>query len=143
MLSQAVEEGSVTEERDLDQLLKFLDPVLNPERYVFCSSTKHAIHIISATTPLATFQEKEGLSLVLKKEQAVQHGLDTGQEFCRITLNVHSSLEAVGLTAAVTACLANAGISANIISAYYHDYIFVPAEQAGQALSTLKNLCGP
>ena len=51
---------------------------------------------------------------------------------------VHSSLAAVGLTAAVAAALADHGISANVVAAFYHDHIFVPAERAEEALAALR-----
>jgi hypothetical protein len=57
-----------------------------------------------------------------------------------IALEVHSSLEAVGLTAAVIKKLTEKDISANVIAAYYHDYIFVQAEKADTALSALEEL---
>jgi hypothetical protein len=62
--------------------------------------------------------------------------------FQRITLSVHTSLEAVGLTAAVSSALAREGISANVVAAYYHDHIFVPVAKANQALSCILKLVG-
>ena len=60
--------------------------------------------------------------------------------FCCIVLTVHSSLNAVGLTAAVAGALAAAGISANVVAAHYHDHIFVPSERAVDALAVLEQL---
>ena len=60
-----------------------------------------------------------------------------------ITLTVHSSLEAVGFLAAVTARLAAAGIAVNAVSAFYHDHLFVPEHRADDALSLLRNLSTP
>ena len=57
-----------------------------------------------------------------------------------ITLTVHSSLEAVGLTAAIATELAGLGISANVVAAYYHDHVFVPCAQAEQAVAGLAAL---
>jgi hypothetical protein len=57
-----------------------------------------------------------------------------------ITLRVHSSLAAVGLTAAVAAALSDHGISANVVAAYCHDHIFVPADRAEEALAALRSL---
>jgi hypothetical protein len=67
-------------------------------------------------------------------------GLAYTQIFAWITLTVHSSLEAVGLTAAFSRALTEAGISCNVVAAYYHDHIFVPTRDAGQAMQVLKNL---
>lgn len=127
-------------EKNLDRILQALDPKLDPESYVFCTIDEPANLLLSATTPLATFQEDEGLSLVLTQDQAVHHHLDSSPVFRRITFGIHSSLEAVGLTAAVAACLAEQGISANVIAAYHHDHVFVPAGDAEKALEVLKSL---
>jgi hypothetical protein len=50
---------------------------------------------------------------------------------------VHSSLEAVGLTAAVAGALTAAGISANVVAAFHHDHVFVPADRAEAAMAQL------
>lgn len=78
--------------------------------------------------------------MVLTKENADKAGLKYESIFKCITLNVHSSLEAVGLTAEVSRRLAQRGVSANIMAAYYHDHILVPAEKAADALSALRDL---
>lgn len=78
------------------------------------------------------------MTLVISAEVATQANLKFEGTFKQITLTVHSSLEAVGLTAAVATKLASCGISANVIAAYYHDHIFVQTEKAEQALSALK-----
>ncbi|MFA0698523.1 ACT domain-containing protein, partial [Vibrio sp. 10N.222.49.C9] len=87
--------------------------------------------------PVGTFIEPEGLTLVLERSVAEQHQLSFDGAFRMITLTVHSSLEAVGLTAAVSTKLAEKGISANVIAAYYHDHIFVQAAKAELALQAL------
>ena len=140
--SRAEVEG-VSGERELDQLLKNIDPRLDPTRYVFCTVAKTANLLISATTPLATFQEDEGLSLVLTEEQAQRHGLSAEPAMCRIILGKHSSKDVVGLTAAVSQRLMKHGVSANVVAAYHHDYIFVPADHAEEALLVLKDLSSP
>jgi hypothetical protein len=88
--------------------------------------------------PLATFREAEGLTLVLDKTDADLAGLSYDSLFSMITLTVHSSLDAVGLTAAVATKLAKYEISANVIAAYYHDHIFVQQDKAEQALAALQ-----
>ena len=57
-----------------------------------------------------------------------------------ITLTVHSSLEAVGLTAAFSKALAEKGISCNVVAAFYHDHLFVRQQDAAAAMETLKGL---
>lgn len=78
--------------------------------------------------------------MVLTKDQADKAGLKYEGIFRKITLMVHSSPDAVGLTAAVSTVLTTTGISANVIASYYHDHIFVSDEKAEQALLALKEL---
>jgi uncharacterized protein len=124
---------------ELAQLLASMKPELSQDEFVFCSvngTFEAYVHL----APLATFSEAEGLTLVLTKSAASGAGLAFEQCFKRITLTVHSSLDAVGLTAAVATKLTTKGISANVIAAYYHDHIFVPSAKAEQALLALEEL---
>lgn len=125
---------------NLDKLLNSLSPKLMPQECVFCS-LKGTLIDYAHLKPIASFQEAEGLTLVLPKTQAQQQGIKFTAVFSQITLNVHSSLEAVGLTAAVSSALSSANISANVIAAYYHDHIFVPIEKSQLAMDVLKQLC--
>lgn len=88
---------------------------------------------------LAMFREQEGLSLILPEAMAAREGL-AGTAMACITLTVWSSLEAVGLTAAVAAALEAEGIPANIVAAYRHDHVFVPEALAERALDALRRL---
>ena len=121
---------------ELDALLASLNPELQPAEYVYCS-VPGPVSTYLALQPLASFTEPEGLTLVLEKSRAEAAGLSCSGCFRQITLTVHSSLEAVGLTAAVSSALTAAGISANVIAAYYHDHIFVPADKADEAMAAL------
>jgi hypothetical protein len=125
-------------ETDLDTLMRNLEPRTLPDTYVFCSVEDANYGALSHTSPLASFAEPEGLTLVLTRESADQEGLAYQGTFRCISLQVHSSLEAVGLTAAVTSELAAHDISANVIAGYHHDHIFVPSRHADLALSLLK-----
>ncbi len=127
-------------EQDLSTLLKALSPLLLPELYVFCSVKDGAYGLLSETNPFAAVAEKEGLTLVITQQQANQHGLFYQGTFRCLTLSVHSSLEAVGLTAAVATKLAVQQISANVIAGFYHDHIFVPSGRADEALELLSSL---
>ncbi len=122
-------------ERDLKKLLGTLSPELLPERYVFCS-VKDA-SVLADLKPFAVVREEEGITIVLTEDDAGTAGLSFDSVFRCITLRVHSSLDAVGLTAAVSGKLADRGISANIIAGFYHDHIFVPAERAEEAAAAL------
>ncbi|EOU2462955.1 ACT domain-containing protein [Vibrio navarrensis] len=124
---------------DLDLLLKSMSPKLLDGEYVFCcvdGPLADHLHL----EPMATFREQEGLTLVVSRDKAELGGLTFDGIFRLITLTVHSSLQAVGLTAAFASQLAKHGISANVIAGYYHDHIFVPQEKAQAALQALESL---
>ena len=121
---------------ELDELLSSMEPKLLAQEFVFCTVSGILADYISLS-PLATFTEQEGLTLVLEKSLAQGAGLKFEGSFRQITLTVNSSLEAVGLTAAVSKKLADKGISANVIAAYYHDHIFVQSAKAEEALYAL------
>ena len=125
--------------KNISELLSSMQPELVDESFVFCTVTGKLAQY-SDLEPIATFIESEGLTLVLTKDRANKAGLHYEGVFRQITLTVHSSLEAVGLTAAVSTKLASKGISANVIAAYYHDHIFVAHDKAEQALLALKEL---
>jgi hypothetical protein len=129
---------SMNGETDLETLLRSMRPELNAGGYVFC--TLDSREQAAALDPLCLFQEREGVTVILPSERADALGLAYTQTFAWITLTVHSSLEAVGLTAAFSRALTEAGISCNVVAAYYHDHIFVPTRDAGQAMQVLKNL---
>jgi hypothetical protein len=127
-------------ETNLEILLATMSPNLMAEEYVFCSVQGDYIDY-NALSPLASFRESEGLTLVISKEMALAHQLPFESVFRGITLTIHSSLDAVGLTAAVSGKLAANNISANVIAAYYHDHIFVQSEKAELALKVLNEFC--
>ena len=127
-------------ETDLSNLLAQLSPELDPETYVFCTFKNAQYGDIQGAKPLAAFMEKEGLTLVVQQHRADHLGLDYSGVFSCITLMVHSSLDAIGLTAAVSSVLAKNQISANVIAAYHHDHVFVPENKAAQALALLQKI---
>ncbi|MEZ9357404.1 ACT domain-containing protein [Vibrio breoganii] len=122
--------------KELDQLLKSMKPHLVDGEFVFCTVEGKLSDYVELD-PVGTFIEPEGLTLVLERSVAEQHQLSFDGAFRMITLTVHSSLEAVGLTAVVSTKLAEKGISANVIAAYYHDHIFVQVAKADLALQAL------
>ena len=126
-------------ERDLDRLLENLSPVLLPDSYVYVSLPGEYADF-SELDPLGSFREEEGWSLIVRESTAAGRGLRYEGSFRVITLTVHSSLEAIGLTAAVAAALASAGISANIVAACFHDHLLVPAAAAEESFAVLDSL---
>jgi hypothetical protein len=127
-------------ETDLRTLIANLRPSLLPNTYVFCTLTNAVYGDLSHTEPLACFIEEEGLTLVLTKENADREKLTYQNTFRCISLQVHSSLEAVGLTAVVATELAANMISANMIAAYHHDHVLVPSADAERATQLLEQL---
>lgn len=125
---------------NLDELLRGLSPRLIDGEYVFCSVKNARYGDYADANPLATFAEEEGLTLVLHKDAAERSGLRYEGVFRCITLGVHSGLQDVGLTAAVSGKLAGHGISANVIAASFHDHVFVPSELADNAVGILLEL---
>lgn len=123
--------------KDLEVLLSNIEPVLDQRNFVFCTFPDFDWEIIHELTPIGFFHEKEGITLIITQENAINKGIDYESVYRLISLNVHSSLDAVGLTAAFSAKLAEKDISANVVAAYYHDHIFVPEEQAIQALDAI------
>ncbi|MDH2345640.1 MULTISPECIES: ACT domain-containing protein [unclassified Bradyrhizobium] len=131
----------MTGERDLNTLLRDMKPEMQPGAFVFCTIPSNE-PIPAAVNPLLTFREQEGTTLVIRREEAETAGLRHEFASRLITLKVHSSLEAVGFLAAVTARLAEAGISVNAVSAFYHDHLFVPADRADEAMAILQEIPG-
>lgn len=128
----------MTGETNLEKLVKTMEPFLNEGEFVFCSISN--TQTIPTADLLFTFKENEGLTVVLKKEMADALQLHYTFIASWITLTVHSSLEAVGLTAAFSSALATEGISCNVVAAFYHDHIFVNKTDAEKAMGVLKRL---
>jgi uncharacterized protein len=122
-------------ETNLSILLKNMQPELVVGDYVFCLIDNETT--VDASQIIMLFHEKEGTTLIMKKEVADQLGFEYSYVAAMITLNVHSALEAVGLTAAVAAALAHENISCNVVAAYYHDHIFVAQADATRAINAL------
>jgi len=121
--------------QDLAEILKSLSPQLSAEQFVFVTGVD-----LGEEKPWALIEEEEGATAILSLPQARRLNVKASEIFARITLLVHSSLTAVGLTAAVSMALARRGISANIVAGYYHDHIFVPADRAGEAIEVLGSI---
>jgi ribosomal protein S18 acetylase RimI-like enzyme len=120
-------------ERDLSSLLTGMSPRLHEGTYVF--TTAGAVR--SSAGPVVEVAEDEGRTLVLRREQADDLGLPYDFVAAWITLEVHSALDAVGLTAAVSRALTEAGISANVVAGLHHDHLFVPHDRADEAIAVL------
>ena len=123
---------------DLALLLASMQPELNEGAYVF--STVDTDTDVSRLAPVATFREREGLTVIVDETTALREGLPVLFRAAWITLTVHSDLQAVGLTAAVAEALTKVSISCNVVAAAFHDHIFVPTDRAADAISQLVEL---
>jgi hypothetical protein len=134
------ESGKINGETNLDEILRSLKPQRNDGEFVFCNVPSLAS--IDVNKVVCVFREREGFTVVLEKQLADAQQLPYSFVAAWITLTVHSSLEAVGLTAAFSAALANRGISCNVVAATFHDHIFVGIRQADEAMEVLTSLSG-
>ncbi|ROM83685.1 acetyltransferase [Pseudomonas brassicacearum] len=125
-------------EKSIAKLLHDMSPSLNEGNYVFCTIKNN--NILEGQEVLGSFREKEGLTVILEQSAALELGLEFEYVAAWITLTIHSALDAVGLTAAFATALGNAGISCNVIAAYYHDHIFVGKDDAQKAMDVLQEL---
>ena len=123
--------------RDAREMVAGMTPDLKSGQYVFCSAGDRNW---GALNPLAMFHEAEGVSLILEVGVARAAGFPVEAPMALITLNVHSALDGVGLTAAVATALARVDIACNMVAALNHDHVFVPAGRAEEAVQILLDL---
>ena len=121
---------------DLARMLSGLDVERRPGSYTFVSGEWSVLR----PSAHAMIKEAEGTTLVVDVDHARAHGAPVEFEAAWLTLMVFSSLDAVGLTAAVSAALADDGIACNVLAAYHHDHLLVPVEQADRAIELLERL---
>jgi len=120
---------------DLSLLLASIHPVLVEGEFVFVTTIR--VRDLESQDVLGIFHEGEGTTLICSKNYADRAGLNYEGTYRQITLTVYSSLQAVGFLAEVSRALARAGISCNVMSAFYHDHLFVPAPCAPSAMDVL------
>lgn len=120
-------------ERNLDVLLATLDVVRRPGTFTMVSAPAGTSPPADAAAWIA---EDDGVTFVVPATDG------DGDTFIAawLTLTVHSDLAAVGLTAAVATALADAGIAANVLAAFHHDHVLVPADRAEDAIHALRAL---
>jgi len=127
-------------ETNLNNILRNLAPEIRDEVFVFCTLKGASLPEWMHASIFASVAEPEGLTLVLPQEEAEREGLTYEGTYRCVSLGVHSSLDAFGLTAALSRALAESAISANMFAGYYHDHILVPTEDAERAMVCLNSL---
>ncbi|MGY5879987.1 MAG: ACT domain-containing protein [Candidatus Thorarchaeota archaeon] len=125
--------------KELSFLLKNMEPTHVPDSYIFATVSEEILEILGSA-PRLVFREDEAITVIVTKEIAEANSLSFESIWGLITLTVHSDLEAVGFLAKITSVLAEAGITANTVSAFYHDHLFVPEHRVADTLSLLRNL---
>ena len=115
-----------------------MQPRLNPGEYVFCVTND--LNVINRSNAIGRFQEQEGTTIIIEKRQADELKLDYDYVAAWITLEVHSSLNAVGLTASFSSALAENNISCNVMAGFHHDHLFVDHRDRNKALEVLNKL---
>ena len=127
-------------ESNLASLISSMTPELQSPVFVFATlPADHGVDV-PQLNPLFGFREKEGLTLVVEEAIAKSNGLRFEYPCKQITLTIHSSLSAVGFLAAITKELAQAGISVNAVSAFFHDHLFVSTDRADDAMAILSRM---
>ena len=121
-------------------LLRNLNPVLCSHPWVFDHIANDTPLDLDRATLFALVQEAEGNTLIRRASAVTQSAPTLRPTFAKITLQVCSDLEAVGLTAAVAQALTNIDMCANVVAAALHDHIFVPYERRFEAIECLEAL---
>jgi hypothetical protein len=137
-IDNLIKNYNMSGETNLQTLLKNITPVLNEGDYVFCTIDDPGM--IDIKKVICFFKEAEAFTIIIKKSIADELGLAYSYVAAWISLTVHSSLDAVGLTAAFSNALSDSGISCNVVAAFYHDHIFVNKKDAEKAMIALKGL---
>jgi len=121
-------------------MISGMAPIVRPGIYVFISTEDPTLVASLSSQAISTFKEGEGMSMLIPVESAKKSGLSVDQPMSCITLNVYSSLEEVGLTAAVSTALGDKSIPCNMVAAFHHDHVFVPSEMCDRAMEVLTSL---
>jgi uncharacterized protein len=124
---------------NLNELLSTMKPKLREGEFVFCMVSEMKFRSMNIH-PVSTFREKEGVTAILDRASADSNAIQYSNVWRIITLTVHSDLEAVGFLSTITGELSKNNIGVNVVSAYYHDHLFVLAEKADAALKIIKQM---
>ena len=122
---------------DLQEMLRTLTVSVRPDRYTFLSVDEI---LALGDGVAAVLTEAEGTTVVATVARAEAEGWPVDFQAAWLTLDVHSALEAIGLTAAFSAALGEVGIACNVLAGFHHDHLLVPADRADEAVAVLESL---
>lgn len=123
---------------DLQQTLQSLKVLCDDIEYGFASIENESQ--IDRNKVLATFHENGRLAVIAPLNYLNSLNIENEGPYAKLTIDIHTSLELVGLTAVMATELAKNGISANVVAAFYHDHVFVQYELRKQAIDLLEAL---
>jgi uncharacterized protein len=126
-------------ETNLKNLLGSMKPLVKDGVFVFVTMPAND-PLPSGIDPIMSFRETEGRTLIITEQEAASLGLSATFHCRMVTLQIHSSLEAVGFLAAITTKLASAGMGVNPVSAFYHDHLFLAVHHVDEAMRLLEEL---
>ncbi|MGI9605119.1 MAG: ACT domain-containing protein [Acidimicrobiales bacterium] len=124
-------------EIDLSTILRTLQIVRRPEPFTVVSLPE-PVELGSGVE--AVLAESEGYTAVATVAEAERRGWHVDFVAAWLTVNVHTSLEGVGLTAMLSTALAEQAIPCNILAGYFHDHLLVPLDRVEDALAVLEAL---
>ena len=122
-------------ETDLAAMLATLSVQRRPGVFAYIAVQVPTPGLIAAAH--AVVKEGRLTTIVLPVDAAARAGQATDVQFAWLTLTVQSSLDAVGLTAVVSARLAAIGIPCNVLAGYHHDHLLVPVDRVDDAINVL------
>lgn len=126
--------------RETQAMLAGMKPRLTSGEFVFCTTRDQGLITRASPSALGSFREEEGTTLILARSDAKALGFDDSMPMRRIVLDVFSALDGLGLTAGVASALTAANIPCNMVAAYHHDHVFVPADRADEAVAVLNEV---
>ena len=129
----------MTGETDLQKLLDGMRPTMTEVAFAF-ATTRSLQDVPASVGIIGSFNEDEGVTIIAHSDHRAPTGFIQSGPFAKISLGIHSSLAAVGLTAKIATSLTEEGISANIVAGFFHDHIFVPWDDRHLALQILNGL---